>query len=733
MSNNDPKDPQGTAQQVHGGQPGYPQQQQQPQQYPPQGAQGPQSGQYGQGPQSGQYGQGPQSGQYQQNYPQQPPSGQYGQNYGYPGTASGQFQQNQQQGPQSGQYGQTYPHQQQYPSGQMPQGGYAPPSTGPNQPQTGVHGGPGGKEIVRLSLPQPGELVAGRFHIIRELGKGGFGAVYHAKQVGIDKEVALKILLPSASSMEGASERFRREAMLSKELSHPNTITINDYGQTEDGLTFIAMEYLEGRTLEDEIRANGAMEPERVRHITSQILKSLAEAHARGIVHRDLKPANIMLVEVFGESDFVKVLDFGIARAFEDNAEDYKTKTGTVIGTPQYMSPEQLKGGEIGPQSDIYSLGLIVAEMLCGYVIYANENTNLIIVAQLSDPMCPIPAIVTQSSLGNAVYRSVLKEPTQRFQTSQEMLQSLKEPAPAPGVEASGAEAKTMMQQSPFAAGADLAPERKSKLPLILLLVLLLAGAGVGVMFAMTGGEEPEPTAGSDDPTQTPDGPQANLNNGPDTPDPNANNGNGAVTPPVASHTPEQEAAMSRGTQLGNGTFRNATLILAADAAAQAAQVGTIRFVLLTDPLGVEVHRAGTMIGRTPVSAEVRAGVGAEFIRLHKDGFDDQLISVDMSNDAFLDEITMVALDQPERSATRTPRERRQSSGTTTTPRETPREQTTTPPENPGGIQLIDTPSDSSERERRRRERRERQRRQRQRTGTEDNSGSSSDEIVPIL
>ena len=583
-------------------------------------------------PPSGQYQQQvPPSGQYQQ---QVPPSGQYQQQV----PPSGQYQQ---QVPPSGQYQQQVPQSGQvYPSQQAPPTGPSPSSTGQvagnYNPAVGA---------VRVALPNPGEIVAGRYEIMGELGRGGFGAVYHAKQAGIDKQVALKILLPSASSIEGASERFRREAMLAKELAHPNTITLHDYGQTPDGLTYIAMEYLEGLNLEEELEKCHTMDPDRVRHISSQVLKSLAEAHSRGIVHRDLKPSNIMLVEVFGEKDFVKVLDFGIARAFEDHEEDYKTKTGTVIGTPQYMSPEQLKGCEVGPQSDLYSLGLIMSEAISGKVVYGLDNTNLVIVAQLSDPNCPIPVEVSSGPVGMVVYNATHKDPAKRYQTAQQMLHAMSSSAPAPGGdEVVGSDSRPMRQAKPgevIVSGAHkTAP--KSKLPLIIVAALLLAAAAAGVIVVGTNG------GGGGDDAETP----VVVDNNPDNRQ--ANLDSNAVVPVVEAPSEAQIAAEREGSALANQIWRSANMFAMADAAAAQLTAGDVRLVLISDPVGAEVFRGDQSIGLTPLNTQVRAGTGVEILRIHKTGHRDEYISIDLSDDAIPETVMLTAEARTSRTSDRT-------------------------------------------------------------------------------
>ncbi|MFW5966025.1 MAG: protein kinase domain-containing protein [Persicimonas sp.] len=223
-----------------------------------------------------------------------------------------------------------------------------------------------------------GEEVAGRFVITDLLGFGGMGAVYRAVQQNMQRDVALKVI-PSHDPTTAA--RFKREALTISQLHHPNTVTVFDYGEAEDGLLFLAMEMLDGETLSERLARTGPLDPQRVVHITDQVCRSLKEAHDSDIVHRDIKPDNIFLIAVDDDPDFVKVLDFGIAKIVrgEDNVD--LTGTGRIIGTPKYMSPEQILGEELDARSDLYSLGCIVFEMLCGRPPFEDSTTTKLMLA----------------------------------------------------------------------------------------------------------------------------------------------------------------------------------------------------------------------------------------------------------------------------------------------------------------------------------------------------------------
>ena len=272
--------------------------------------------------------------------------------------------------------------------------------------------------------PRSGDVLGGRFRIDKLLGQGGFGAVYAATQLNLDREVALKILRPDLIATEDSRARFRREAELAQRLEHPNTVRLFDFGGVEEGVPFMAFELLHGRGLDEVIAHDGPQAEARVARMTSQVLKSLMEAHGKGIVHRDIKPSNIFLCDFPGEPDFAKVLDFGIAKLAHGDASTV-TSDGQVLGSPSYMAPEQVRGSAVEPSSDLYALGLVAAEMLSGQLVYRGPSALQVLMDQASDAPVPLSAHVLSSPLGAVIERATRKCQDERFRSAEEMLRAL--------------------------------------------------------------------------------------------------------------------------------------------------------------------------------------------------------------------------------------------------------------------------------------------------------------------
>src|SRR6185503_13124487 len=224
-----------------------------------------------------------------------------------------------------------------------------------------------GTRPPRLRKLMSQQVFTNRYEIVRHLARGGMAEVYLARDQLLDRPVALKVLFPELSTDRAFVERFRREAQAAANLSHPNIVSVYDWGE-EENTYFIVMEYVDGRPLSSLLKAEGTLLPDRAAAICADVAGALAFAHRNGVVHRDVKPGNVLLTA----DGTVKVADFGIARAA--NAEENLTQTGAVMGTATYFSPEQAQGTTIDARSDIYSLGVVLYELVTGRPPFAGDN-----------------------------------------------------------------------------------------------------------------------------------------------------------------------------------------------------------------------------------------------------------------------------------------------------------------------------------------------------------------------
>lgn len=275
--------------------------------------------------------------------------------------------------------------------------------------------------------PLLGTTVGGRFVVVKKIGAGGMGAVYRAKQEGMDRDVAVKVLLGDVAENDTVLRRFTLEALAVSRLRHPNTIQIFDYGQTPQGHPYIAMELLEGHTLHDLLKKERPLPIRRALRILAQVAQSLAEAHGKEIVHRDLKPENIFLVTVGDNPDFVKVLDFGVAKLRDHKSEQGTlTQAGSIFGTPRYMSPEQCSAQPVDHRSDIYALGVILYEMVVGQAPFASDQALALLLAHVNEiPVRPgIAAFerqVVPEEVDNLIMKLLEKAPADRVQSAGEL------------------------------------------------------------------------------------------------------------------------------------------------------------------------------------------------------------------------------------------------------------------------------------------------------------------------
>jgi serine/threonine protein kinase/tetratricopeptide (TPR) repeat protein len=261
-----------------------------------------------------------------------------------------------------------------------------------------------------------GRVIGGRYRVLRVLGEGGMGTVYAAEHVDIGKGVAVKILHPQYSRQQDLVERFRREARAASRVGHPHIVDVTDFGTTDDGCAFFVMEHLDGIDLADVLSHERRLEPARACQIAIQICRALEAAHAAGVIHRDLKPENIFLVAREGRADFVKVLDFGIARSL-DYESSRLTNPGIAMGTPEYMAPEQALGGQADRRSDIYSVGALLYEMLTGQPPHG-EGEEAARVHKQEPPRAPRGLRPDLSpDLERVVMRALELDPSRRQQT----------------------------------------------------------------------------------------------------------------------------------------------------------------------------------------------------------------------------------------------------------------------------------------------------------------------------
>jgi serine/threonine protein kinase len=271
-----------------------------------------------------------------------------------------------------------------------------------------------------------GATINGRYKIVSLIARGGMGKVYKGEQSALGRVCAIKILSPNYEGNKDPEfhRRFSLEAATAAKLQHPNTVTIFDYGECAlHDVFYIAMEYLDGRTLHRLLHDERTLAEVRASHIAQQICRSVHEAHRIGVVHRDLKPSNVLLVERGDEPDFVKVLDFGLVKDVSGKGEDL-TQTGLFMGSPKYMAPEQVMGTEISARTDIYSLGVMLYEMIGGDVPFTGSHARIVLLAHvvhtpppLSSPRGPVLGRVSA-----LIMRTLAKKPDERHPSARALI-----------------------------------------------------------------------------------------------------------------------------------------------------------------------------------------------------------------------------------------------------------------------------------------------------------------------
>jgi len=273
-----------------------------------------------------------------------------------------------------------------------------------------------------------GRVFFGEYTIIDRLGEGGMGAVYLAEQNQIDQKIALKVLHTESAESDEIIQRFHREAKVISMLSHPNIVRVFIFGRTEDDLLFLVMEFVDGHELRDDMISGEPLDELRAIKITKQICSAVAEAHDLGIIHRDLKPENILLTTHRGEDNFVKILDFGIAKIkYPDEQQGPQlTQAGIVYGTPEYLSPEQAQAEDLDQRTDIYSLGCMLYEMMTGQVPFsAQASVDVLKMQVFDDPTPPSEVADVAPTMENIILKAMEKDREDRYNNALEMFDDL--------------------------------------------------------------------------------------------------------------------------------------------------------------------------------------------------------------------------------------------------------------------------------------------------------------------
>ncbi|HKW42309.1 MAG TPA: serine/threonine-protein kinase [Gemmatimonadales bacterium] len=363
---------------------------------------------------------------------------------------------------------------------------------------------PNDGQTLRSSSPSTdlvGQVVADRYHVVKKLGEGGMGEVYLAEHVKMGRRSAIKVLSPSMAHDTEAVARFNREAANASRISHPNVCAIYDFGETSEGLIYLAMEFVEGEPLTDLLERQHALPPARAVGIALQVADALQAAHDLGIVHRDLKPDNIMVTRGRDGADVVKVVDFGIAKAVGGGDTQKVTKTGLVVGTPEFMSPEQLSGDPLDGRSDVYSLGLVLFKMLTGKLPFEGTTVQDTMVKRLTEEPTTLadarPDLRFPPGLQATLDAALTRSPVDRYQSAAKFAHDVAAVLGVPRAAAAAlpptradADARTELLRRSTSSGAPplarSTPAKRRSLVPVVIGVVVLGGAGAAV--ALRGG-----------------------------------------------------------------------------------------------------------------------------------------------------------------------------------------------------------------------------------------------------
>jgi serine/threonine-protein kinase len=472
----------------------------------------------------------------------------------------------------------------------------------------------------------------GNYVVQEKIGEGAMGVVFLAVHPSIGKRVALKAIHPHLATNEEMLTRFFNEARAVTQIGHHHIVSVQDFGQTPEGDSFIVMELLEGPSLGRELKEGRALSLQRALHIARQIADGIAAAHTHGIIHRDLKPDNIILVERAGDRDFVKILDFGLAKLTGPSGMSNNTKTGSLIGTPHYMAPEQAEGKKIDARADVYSLGCMLFHMLTGRVPFPGEGYGEVLVKQLREPP-PLPSrlnLLVPPSVEKIVLHALAKKPDFRFASMEAFRSALDDPARFErSMEAGAAMRMTPSEPIPAPTIAVIpqtqdamravpmeAIEAPLKLPENAPTVQANAPPEViaAIVEAKRAGKQKSPLARAQAPTMA-----------------------GRIPEPEDDAL--DEVPRTRATRMLLG-FVVGTLAFAAFGAVLLLRSGhkTVRVSVDSTPAGAQVSQGGTVLGTTPLVLPLPARGPAVELALTKDGYlearrtvkpdDDQEVSV---------------------------------------------------------------------------------------------------------
>lgn len=359
-----------------------------------------------------------------------------------------------------------------------------------------------------------GSILGERYRLVRLIGEGGMGSVYEAVHININKKVAIKVLHRDFSRDEEALKRFHQEARIAGSMGHANIVEVMDFGISDDGVPYLVMEYLSGQGLKEKLKEDVVLDTGEAISILRKVLSAIGEAHINNIVHRDLKPDNILLARIKGHGEVVKILDFGISKVMISEEVYRLTKTGEVIGTPFYMSPEQImKGTEVDHLTDIYACGVLLFEMVTGRLPFRGESYHEIIMKVTTqeppDPMSLRPDLPEE--LGRIILKAMSKEKEERFSTAEEFAEALETVGQSTGRPAAGAgrresepagdvSGRTVEEASIAAPPVKPAGTKKLAAMLIILAVLLAAAAGGAYLLYGVGHDRKESHDGTGQP-----------------------------------------------------------------------------------------------------------------------------------------------------------------------------------------------------------------------------------------